>query len=306
MIGRRRPGWAAASIGVRRQLGEAVARRIFDPPGPAVDFTRPRGDPGLYGPESVTWRVHANPISLAVGGVAAVVLELAEPRVRTGVWEHSAFRRDPLGRMKRTGDAAMVTTFGPTDAALARIERVNRLHARVSGVTPEGTPYHALDSELLAWVHLTAAYGFLKSYRRYVDPGLSRVDQDRYYAEGAKVAHLMGAVDAPVSASDAEARLDVMRCSLRRHPIIHEFLSIVRRTAPLGIAGRALQPLLVEASLNLLPEWVRSDLGLDTRPLMSAAADTVLRRLAIAAQWAPSPIPQQAYARMARSDRSRC
>ena len=82
-------------------LAGALDRRIFGPS--RVDYSQPKGDPGLYGPDSVAWRVHANPIALAIGGVAAVILELAEPRVRTGVWEHSIFARDPLTRMRRTG-----------------------------------------------------------------------------------------------------------------------------------------------------------------------------------------------------------
>jgi len=68
-------------------------------PAGRVDYRRPIGDPGFFGPDSVAWRVHANPVALAVGGVAAVILELAEPRVRSGVWEHSSFRTDPLGRI---------------------------------------------------------------------------------------------------------------------------------------------------------------------------------------------------------------
>src|SRR5512140_3796978 len=105
--------------------------------GGKVDYAAPAGDPGLFGPDSMAWRVHANPVALAVGGVAAVILELAEPRVRTGVWEHSIFRTDPLTRMKRTGEATLITTYGPTAAAEARVAMVTRMHQRVGGTTPE-------------------------------------------------------------------------------------------------------------------------------------------------------------------------
>ena len=85
--------------------------------GGRVNYLEPKGDPGLFGPESMAWRVHANPVALAIGGVAAVLLELAEPRVRSGVWDHSTFRTDPLARMQRTGEATLITTYGPTTAA---------------------------------------------------------------------------------------------------------------------------------------------------------------------------------------------
>lgn len=86
-------------------------------PPPPVDFTRPEGEPALIAADSVSWRVFKNPVALYIGGIAAVLLELAEPRVRTGVWEHSSFRSDPLPRMKRTGLAAMVTVYGARSVA---------------------------------------------------------------------------------------------------------------------------------------------------------------------------------------------
>jgi len=279
-------------------LAGALGKRLFGPS--SVDYARPLGDPGLYGPDSMAWRVHANPIALAIGGVAAVILELAEPRVRTGVWEHSIFATDPLTRMRRTGEATMITTYAPTAAAQARIAMVGRMHQKVSGTTPEGQPYHALDPELATWVHLTAAYGFLSAYRRYVDPALSLADQDRYFAEGATVGAAFGADAPPTSLAAAEARLRAMQPRLVRHPIIDEFLGIVERTSPMGLAGRAVQPLVVAASIDLLPAWAREQLALRQRPARLAAARVALRALAAAARLAPGDIPRQAYARMGR------
>ena len=89
-----------------------------------IDFLAPAGDPGLSGPGSVSWRVSANPIALAVGGIAAVILELAEPRIRAGVWDHSTFKTDPIARMERTGLAAMAVTYGPHAAARLTFDRV--------------------------------------------------------------------------------------------------------------------------------------------------------------------------------------
>ena len=279
-------------------LASALDRRIFGPS--RVDYSQPRGDPGLYGPDSVAWRVHANPIALAIGGVAAVILELAEPRVRTGVWEHSIFASDPLTRMRRAGEATMITTYAPTAEADARIAMVTRMHERVRGRTPEGQAYHALDPDLADWVHLTAAYGFLNAYMRYVDPGLSPADQDRYYLEGGAVGRAFGARHPSTSAAMTAERMQAMRRRLVRHPIIDEFLAIVRRTSPMGAVGRALQPLVVEASIDLLPPGLGAQLGLTPHPSRLAAARITLSALGRGARLAPGPIPRQAYARMGR------
>jgi uncharacterized protein (DUF2236 family) len=260
----------------------------------------PAGDPGFFGPDSVTWRVHANQVALAAGGVAAVILELAEPRVRSGIWEHSNFRTEPLARMQRTAEAAMITTFGRTAAAEARIAMVNRLHSRISGVTPEGRAYAASDPELLDWVHLTAGYGFLNAYVRYVDPQLSRADQDRYYREGARLGRAFGVLDPPTCVAAVEARIEAMRPSLRPHRIIGEFLQIVSTTSPLGPPGRPLQPLLVRAAIDLLTPSMRRDLNLPERPLARAAVLVIMRAFASAAGLTPPAIVAEARARVGR------
>src|SRR4051812_7704940 len=162
---------------------------------PSADFTTPAGEPALVPPDSVSWRIFKNPVALVVGGVAAVILELAEPSVRTGVWEHSGFRRDPVRRLERTGMAAMVTVYGARSVAEAMIAGVVRMHDRVTGTTPAGEPYRANDVRLLTWVQATAAFGFIEAYHRYVRP-LAPAEIDHAYDEGAPAARLFG-VPAP-------------------------------------------------------------------------------------------------------------
>ena len=151
-------------------------------PAYAVDFTAPKGEPALAAPDSVSWQVFKNPVSLFIGGVTAVLLELAEPHVRSGVWDHTTFRTDPVPRMRRTGLAAMLTVYGPKSKAEAMIAGVGRMHARVEGTTPAGSTYQASDPVLLDWVQATASYGFLEAYHAFVRP-LSDADKDRFYAE---------------------------------------------------------------------------------------------------------------------------
>ncbi|MGH6990978.1 MAG: oxygenase MpaB family protein, partial [Stellaceae bacterium] len=115
---------------------DRLAENLMRPDGvPAADFALPHGEPALAAPDSVSWRIFKNPVALVVGGVAAVILELAEPAVRTGVWEHSSFRADPVARLQRTGLAAMITVYGAKSVAEAMIAHVVRLHDQVGGVT---------------------------------------------------------------------------------------------------------------------------------------------------------------------------
>src|SRR3546814_15329173 len=85
--------------------------------GTAIDFSAPLGEPALLSPDSVQRRVYKNPIALGIGGIAAVLLEFAEPRIRSGVWDHSTYKADPIGRSRRTGLVAMLACYGPSSAA---------------------------------------------------------------------------------------------------------------------------------------------------------------------------------------------
>jgi len=243
-----------------RAAVEADARALAGARGPRVDFESPPGEPALVGPDSVSWQVFRNPVALFIGGITAVILELAEPRVRHGVWDYTTFRSDPLPRMRRTGLAAMVTVYGARSVAETMIGGVGRMHARVSGVTPAGEPYRADDPELLNWVQATAAFGFLEAYSTFVRP-VSPADKDRYYAEGGPAAALYGAI-APKSVADLEAQFAAMRPKLERSDIVLEFLGIMRRTP---VFPAPLQRMMIRAAVEITPAWARETLGLEDR-----------------------------------------
>ncbi len=246
---------------VQRRLEARVLALMQPAAGAPIDFSRPAGEPALCAPDSVSWQVFRNPLTMFVGGVAAVVLELAEPRVRTGVWEHTSFRERPMERLRRTAQAAMLSVYGPRSQAEAQIARVTRLHARVQGVTPEGQPYRALDPPLLDWVQATASFGFLEAYAAHVR-ALSPGDRDRYYAEGLPAAGLYGATGAPCSLADQRRLFDAMQPALRASPIVEEFLRIVQRIPALPRPLRPAQALLVRAAVQLVPPAVRERLEL--------------------------------------------
>jgi uncharacterized protein (DUF2236 family) len=245
-----------------QQRLESTAQALLQPPGGRqIDFSRPLGEAALVAPDSTSWRIFKNPIALLVGGMAAVILELAEPAVRTGVWKYSTFLTDPMGRLRRTGLAAMVTVYGARSIALPMIEGVVRMHARVAGETPAGEAFTANDPRLLTWVHATASFGFGEAYSHYVAP-LNPHELDALYREGAPASLLYGAVNAPVSGTELRALFDSMRGRLEASEIVFEFLRIMCRTRALPAPLRWLQPLLVRAAVELIPEWVRECLGL--------------------------------------------
>ncbi len=228
---------------------------------PAVDFTHPQGEPALIPADSVSWRVFKNPVALYIGGITAVLLELAEPRVRSGVWDHTSFRTDPLPRMKRTGLAAMVTVYGARSTAERMIAGVTAMHSRVSGTTPGGQAYHALEPELMNWVQATASFGFLQAYHQYVSP-LSASERDQFYSEARTGAKLYGAPGAPASEAEQRALFQRMDDRLEASAIVLEFLQIMARTRSLPAPLRPLSSTYLRAAVALLPETIGERLGL--------------------------------------------
>jgi len=247
---------------MRRQIDGQYRQQLFPEGGLEVDFSQPEGVPALVAPDSVSWRVFKNPLTLFIGGVAAVILELGEARVRAGVWDHTSFKTDPVSRLRRTGLAAMVTVYGPGPVAEKMIAGVTRAHQNVSGIADDGRPYQALEVELMDWVQATASFGFVEAYHQFCEP-LSLAEHDAFYAEAAPAARLYGAYNSPHSLAAWDETLAERLPQLSRSPILHEFLAIMRKAPALpGLARPMLQPLLVKAALSLVPEAARGQLGL--------------------------------------------
>lgn len=239
-----------------------MAKAWMQPQGePAIDFSRPAGEEALVAADSLTWRVFRNPATLFIGGVAAVILELAEPAVRTGVWEHSTFRSDPVRRLRRTGMAAMASIYGPRSAAETLIAGVTRRHDEVGGLTPAGRPYRASDPELLRWVQATTSFGFATAHSRYVRP-LAPADFARIYRECAPVGRLYGVTGAPASQAEVMAMIEAMRPRLEPSAILMEFLRLMRTAPAFPPMLRPLQVLYVRAAVDLTPPAIRARLAL--------------------------------------------
>lgn len=242
-------------------LTRSAGEMMGSAPGLSFDFASPLGEPALIGADSVSWRIFKNPVTLFVGGITAVLLELAEPSVRDGVWQHSSFRSDALTRIRRTGLAAMVTVYGARSRAEAMIAGVVRAHERVRGATTEGLAYHANDPVLLDWVQATASYGFVSAYHRF-GHALAPAERDAAYAEGAVAARLYGATGAPADEAAMAELFARMDARLVPSPIIAEFLQIMRTVPAFPRPLRGFQHKLLHASVDLLPDPLVERLGL--------------------------------------------
>lgn len=229
--------------------------------GIPVDFSAPYGEAALLSPDSVQWRVYKNPVALGIGGIAAVLLEFADPRIRSGVWDHSTYKADPIGRSRRTGTVALLACYGPAGTARGVIGRVNRMHAGVKGETPSGQKYRALDPVLLDWVAATASYGFLCAYDRFVAP-LSDADKDRFMRDSEAIGREFGARRTPQSIPDFMIMLETLEPGFEPHPIIFEFLQIIESGRAAPSIPSFLHRAVARAAVSLLPQRVRDRLQL--------------------------------------------
>jgi uncharacterized protein (DUF2236 family) len=254
---------------------------------------------GLFGPDSVSWRVDRELLVLA-GGSCALLMQAAHPSVAAGVAEHSDYATDPFGRLFRTLTSSFSVVFGTLTDANATIRRVNAIHEAVRGQRSDGIPYSALDPEALLWVHATLVDTALRVYSRFVAP-LSAADAQRYHEESARVAVLLGVPEAtiPQRLEELRAWMDRMVASgtIRVTPealVIAETVLYPTRFPP-RLAWDAAH--LVSIA-TLRPE-LRRQYGISWSP----ERERGMVRLAAASRavlpWVPSPLRHAPQARAA-------
>ncbi|WP_245824985.1 oxygenase MpaB family protein [Sphingomonas azotifigens] len=241
---------------------------------------------GLFGPESVVWRVHGDVTTMMVGGVTALLLQMLHPAVLAGVWDHSQFRHDMLGRLRRTARFIAQTSYAERREAEAAIARVREIHSHIRGTLPDGTSYGADDPRLLAWVHVTEAVSFLDAWIRYAEPRMPHADQDRYFAEFAAVAEALGADPVPRSRAEAMALLTMMRGELHYDDRTREVARLLLEQPAPNLATKPFQALTFAAAIDLLPGWARQMHRFSTPPLAAPAVRLGTRGVAETLRWA--------------------
>jgi uncharacterized protein (DUF2236 family) len=258
------------------------------------DLSRPRPDEGLFGPESVTWRVHQD-ASMLIGGIRALLLQTMHPLAMAGVAQHSAYKDDPFGRLRRTSHYVGDVSFAPTDDALAAIAMVKRVHQRVQGIAPDGRAYSANDPHLLAWVHHALLDSFLRSYQTYGASPLSPADADRYVAEQSKLADLIGGVipEPARSVTELKAWMEAIRPEMKATREARD-AAFFLLTVPMPPPMTAAYSVLLTAAISSLPRFVRRGLWLPssqiaTKVLVEPSARAMTRTLSWALRAPAAP-----------------
>jgi uncharacterized protein (DUF2236 family) len=238
----------------------AVRQKITEVFNDASKGERPvlRRADALFPPDSVAWKVNGDVTTMMIGGVSGLLLQMLHPAVLAGVWDHSDFRADMHGRLRRTAKFIAVTTFDHAEAGRAAIERVNRIHRTLRGVLPEGTPYRVSDPELLAWVHVTETISFLDAWIRYAEPRMPVTEQDVYFAETARIGEALHADPLPRSRAEAESLIQSFRPQLRADARTHEVAAMVMRQTLGQPTVDMAAGLIMQAGMDLLPDWARA------------------------------------------------
>ncbi|HFZ8993466.1 TPA: oxygenase MpaB family protein [Citrobacter freundii] len=232
-----------------------------------IDFEHPAGEPGLFGPQSAIWQVHGDFTSMLCGGISALLLQMLHPLALAGVWDHSSFRDDIFGRLRRTSQFISATTFGTTVDAERLIEKVKSIHNKVNGTDRDGTPYSANDPDLLTWVHVAECRSFMAAHLRYRRTVVTPERQAQYYREAATIAERLGARNVPATPQDIEDYLAMMRPRLRVDERTHEVARILMATRLPGTLARPAGHIMMKAGIDLLPDWAQHQLGLQPGPL---------------------------------------
>jgi uncharacterized protein (DUF2236 family) len=255
---------------------------------------------GMFGPESVTWRVHSDPLMM-LGGLRALLLQATHPAAMSAFAEHSAFRDDVWGRLARTAEYVGVTTFGTRMEAMVASAQIRAIHSRVSGTTPEGKPYRADDPELLAWVHCCLVASFLDVVSRG-GVALPLRDRDAYIAEQVRSAALVGLEPDQVPHDRAELTrfFRTVRPQLRVTPTARSAaLVVLMPPMPTKVAlatpARPAWAAMAGLAFATLPGWVRRMYALPDLPgaaaLNQAGATLGLRAVRVTLRGVQAMVP---------------
>jgi uncharacterized protein (DUF2236 family) len=291
-----------AALGVplatlRAVAADGLRSMLASPSAPPVEcFEQPAGDPGWFGPESVTWRVHSDR-AMFVGGIRALLVQTMHPLAMAGVADHSNYRSDPLGRLQRTGAFIGATTFGGTAQAEEAVAMVRAVHRSVVGHAPDGRPYRAQDPDLLTWVHAAEVASFLAAQRRYGAEPLDDDEADRYLDEVARVAVELGARDVPRSRHELRDYFGSVGPELQ---VGRQARDAVRwlMAPPLPLAARGPYAVLFGAAVGLLPRSAQWALRLwSPPPVDPLVVRPATAALLAAVGWATPVNPALAAAR---------
>jgi uncharacterized protein (DUF2236 family) len=218
-------------------------------------FKSPVGDPGLFGPHSVVWKVHADFSAMMVGGLSSLMIQALHPRALAAVWDHSNFREQLKARLGRTALFVAATTYGGIAMATQSIQRVNAIHAKIEGVDLQGQPYKANEPDLLRWVHLVETVSFLYAYQHLALRPLSVSDCNKYVVEMNKVGEMLGATHLPNTLSDLQQAISQYESVLTFDQRTRETLQSIENYS-VGFTEKPFFALILKSSFDIMPQWL--------------------------------------------------
>lgn len=285
---------------IRSLAQQAIGQRIRGLTGSRAtldDFATPLGDPGLFGPQAMVWRVHEHFTAMMVGGLSSLMVQALHPLALAAVWDHSDFRQDLKARLGRTAFFVAATTYGSKSLALQTIERVNAIHARITGCDAQGQPYAANDPQLLRWVHLVEVTSFLAAFNHLTATPLTPAQGDQYIAEMAQIGHRLGAIDLPTTlAATQQALLEfqtALRCDERTRDVLQRL-----ETYPTDLHDRPFMALALQAAFDIMPAWALARIGrVPACAVQTQMTRRALQVMTLPVQWA---LAQQGVAATAR------
>jgi uncharacterized protein (DUF2236 family) len=272
----------------------------------SVPLTTDAADPGLFGPGSVTWRVHADPL-MGIAGIRALLLQALHPVALAGVTQNSSFREDPWGRLGRTAEYIGAVSYGPMSEVRRAGARVRGVHRRVRGVDDRtGRAFRATDPDLLLWVHCCEVESFVSTVRRG-GLRLSAAEVDAYYAEQVRSAELIGipTISVPGDAAAMERYFAEVRPELVAGPEAREVVRFIL-APPMPRRVRLLTPArpawlgIGALGLALLPRWARRMYRLPGLPSTDLSAVAVTRLLRGTALRLPAGMRNGPHVKAAR------
>ena len=225
-------------------------------------------DDGLFGPDTVTWRLSGD-LARPVSGLRALMMQALHPLAMAGVDQHSDWRQDPVGRLAATSHYLATITFGDRAAAERAGARVRRIHEHINGVDAiTGSQYQASDPALLLWVHVALVESTIAASALFGTP-LSPADRDRYAAEMVVAAELVGvpAGQVPASVAAIDDYIAGVRPELRCTPAAAESMAYLLDPPGLDEDLAEIWADVRGGVLAALPDWAREMYGYDAPPM---------------------------------------
>ena len=273
------------SSGWKARLTETAVGLFSHAPDPLEETFQYPDDPGLFGPESITWKIMGD-VSSFIGGIRALLIQAAHPEVAAGVANHSTYRDDPLGRLSRTASYVTATAFGAMPEVEKSIKMVSSAHRPVIGTSSRGEKYSAGNPEMAAWVHNALIDSFLVSYQNFGPFVLEEEEADSYVYEQTNLGNLMKASPLPENAAS-------LSCWLSENPKVGsskegaEAVSFLKKP-PLPFFTRIAYKILFNAAVVTMPIELREAIGVNPKKGSKTAGNFLTKVLRYALGSSPA------------------